>query len=108
MGYHQAWTADEPFVRDLEAAHKICVPNRDCLKQLGWEERQRRVRGLYEESIAFIGDCSSATMAFLVCMRGLHNALLDLIGNPSLVHAVMEKGAAIAVEKGKLNIASAA
>ena len=34
----------------------------------------------------------------------MNNAMFDLMENPKLVHAVMEKGEAIAIEKGKLNI----
>jgi uroporphyrinogen-III decarboxylase len=37
-------------------------------------------------------------------MRGMNNAMFDLMENPGLIHAVMEKGEAIAIEKGKLNI----
>jgi uroporphyrinogen-III decarboxylase len=54
--------------------------------------------------LAILGDCGSATLAFHVSLRGMENALLDLIEQPKLVHSVMEKGVAIAVEKGKFNI----
>jgi uroporphyrinogen-III decarboxylase len=43
-------------------------------------------------------------MAFLVTMRGMNRALFDLIEEPELIHAIMEKGAAISIEKGKFNI----
>jgi uroporphyrinogen-III decarboxylase len=43
-------------------------------------------------------------MAFYVCMRGLNTAMFDLIEEQALVHAVMEKGEAIAIVKGKFNI----
>ena len=56
------------------------------------------------DSICYLGDCGSATLAFLVTMRGMNRALFDLVEEPQFVHAVMEKGAEIAVEKGKFNI----
>jgi len=43
-------------------------------------------------------------MAFLVCLRGMDRALMDLLENPELVHVIMEKGVAIAVEKAKFNL----
>jgi uroporphyrinogen-III decarboxylase len=51
-----------------------------------------------------VGDCSSPTLAFVVTMRGMTRAMFDLVERPSLVHALMEKGVAIAAEKGKFNI----
>ena len=43
----------------------------------------------------------SATLAFSVLLRGMNDALLDLIEDPPLVDAIMDKGAAIVIEKGK-------
>jgi len=104
MSYHHYWSAEEPFVHGLADARRIAVPEKSYLSDLGWRERQEALLEEHAGRVAFLGDCSSATMAFLVCMRGMNEALMDLIENPQLVHAVMEKGAAIAVEKGKLNI----
>jgi uroporphyrinogen-III decarboxylase len=51
-----------------------------------------------------LGDCASAILASCVLYRKLENALLDFIENPKLVHALMEKGVEVAIEKGKFNI----
>ena len=104
MGYHHFWLADAPFVRDKADAKRIAVPFKEFYTEQGCGERQRQVMAELGESVVVLGDCSSATMAFLVTLRGMNRALLDLIDNPSLVHAIMEKGAIIAIEKGKFNI----
>ncbi len=104
MGYHHYWSAEAPLVRDLYEARRITVPPKGFYLEQGCGQRQQQVREELGEEVAVIGDCSSATMAFLVCLRGMNRALFDLIEEPELVHAVMEKGAAIAVEKGKFNI----
>ena len=104
MGYHHYWSAEVPFVRDRADAERIAVPSKEFYLEQGCGDRQRQVIGELGQEIAVFGDCSSATMAFLVCMRGMNRALLDLIEEPDLVRAIMEKGAAIAIEKGKFNI----
>jgi hypothetical protein len=104
MGYHHYWSAEAPFVRDLDDAGRIAVPPKEFYLEQGCAERQRQVLAELGEEVAVLGDCSSATMAFLVCMRGMNRAMFDLVEEPELVHAVMDKGAAIAVEKGKFNI----
>ncbi|UCF97007.1 MAG: hypothetical protein JSV89_17790 [Spirochaetaceae bacterium] len=104
MSYHQYWSAEVPFVRDLDDARRITVPPKEFYLEQGCGERQRFIIEELGEEIAVLGDCSSATMAFLVCMRGMNRALFDLVEEPELVHTVMDKGAAIAVEKGKFNI----
>ena len=104
MAYHHFWSADEPVIKNVEDAKNIAVPDKTVLKQLGWEKNQKAMLQKYGGDICLIGDCSSATLAFYVCLRGMNNAMFDLVESPKLVHAVMEKGEAIAIEKGKLNI----
>ena len=103
-GFHHYWSASAPFVEGVDDARAITVPPKEFYIETGCAERQRQVLGQFGESIAVLGDCSSPTMAFHVCMRGMDRALFDLVEEPRLVHAVMEKGAAIAVEKGKFNV----
>lgn len=104
MAHYHFWTAEKPFVRDLEDVRRIVVPEKTFYEKIGCGERQRQIMGRVGDTLGLIGDCSSATMAFCVSMRGMQAALLDLIEQPKLVHALMEKGAAIAIEKGKFNI----
>lgn len=104
MAYHHFWTANEPFVGSIGDARRMAVPDKKILSDFGWERRQREAINRYGDELALIGDCSSATMAFYVCMRGMNLAMFDLIEERQLVHAVMEKGEAIAISKGKLNL----
>ena len=104
MAFHQYRTCREPVVTGAAEARRIRVPHKSYYEELGCGERQRKVMGAAEGRIAFIGDCGSATLAFLVGLRGMDRAMTDLYDNPGLVHAVMEKGAMIAAEKGKFNI----
>lgn len=104
MSYHHYWTADAPFVEDAGHARRICVPPKQHYEELGWGQRLFDFQEALGRETAILGDCSSGTMAFLVCMRGMNTAMLDLIDEPALVHLIMEKGTAIAVEKAKFNL----
>jgi len=104
MAHHHYWSAEDPIVKDLEDASKIVVPDKGFYEEIGCGDREREMLKLVDNRMAIIGDCSSATLAFYVCLRGMNDGILDLIDQPKLVHAVMEKGVAIAVEKGKFNI----
>jgi len=104
MAHHQYWSSKEPFVRNSKDAARITIPNKKFYEQIGCGNRQREIMKLVGKRLAILGDCGSATLAFHVSLRGMQNALIDLIDQPKLVHSVMEKGVAIAVEKGKFNI----
>lgn len=105
MAHNHFWTAAAPIVRDAADASAIAVPTVGDLEAMGWGERQDTVLKTLGDDIAPLGDCSSGTMAFLVSLRGMNRAMMDLIEAPQLVHAVMEKGIAIAVAKARFNLA---
>ena len=102
--YHHYFTADDPFVTNLDDIRRMVVPDADFFDTEGWGERQLHVAADVGEDLCLIGDCSSATLAFVVTMRGLERAMFDLIENPRLVHSIMERGVEIAVAKGKYSI----
>ena len=104
MAYHHYWTAASPFLNDEAEAKSIAVPAKDYYEELGWGERLAVFQAELGKETAILGDCSSGTMAFLVTMRGMNTAMMDLIEEPDLVHRIMEKGVAVAVEKAKFNI----
>ncbi len=91
MAFSHFWTADQPFVRNMPDARHIAVPDKEFYEDVGCGDRQRKIMKEVGNRVAVIGDCSSATMAFYVSMRGMQQALMDLIEQPQLVHAVMEK-----------------
>ena len=104
MAHNQYWSSKEPFVRSLKDTARITVPNKKFYEEIGCGDRQREMMKSAGDRLAILGDCGSATLAFHVSLRGMENALLDLIEEPKLVHGAMEKGVAIAVERGKFNI----
>ena len=104
MAFQHFWNPPESLINNKEDVEKIVIPDGVFYKQCGCWERQRQVLERTEDRIYLIGDCGSATLAFYVNLCGYQKALMDLIDNPNLVHDTMEKGVAIAIEKGKFNI----
>jgi uroporphyrinogen-III decarboxylase len=100
----QFWATREPLVKSTDDVKRIAVPEKSFYEQSGYGRIQKQVIDQVGDSIALLGDCGSATLAFHVLLRRMDNALLDLIEQPDLTHAIMEKGAAHAIEKGKFHI----
>jgi uroporphyrinogen-III decarboxylase len=103
MACHHFWTAGKPFLDSMEEADSIAVPGRADLDGMGWTALQRGLMEEFGGRIAFLGDCSSGTLAFLVTLRGMERALFDLMERPDLVHRTMEKGVAIAAAKARFH-----
>lgn len=104
IAHQHFWSAPKPLIKNKEDVERIVVPNRQFYKEIGCQERQQEIFDSVGKQCGLIGDCDSATLAFYVDFCGYQKALMDLVDNPSLVHTAMEKGVAIAVEKGKFNI----
>ena len=105
MSYHNFWDAPEPPVRSVADVARIAIPDGQLFDELGWGDRLRAVADEAVERTTLIGDCSSATFGFYIYLRGgMERAMLDVLDEPKLVHAGMEKGVAIAVAKGKYAI----
>lgn len=104
IAFHSFWKADELLVRDISEAQKIAIPDKSFFEESGHGDFQRQMMTYAEDRIALIGDCESATLSFYIGFRGLERALMDFIENPQLVHAMMEKGVARSIERGKFNI----
>jgi uroporphyrinogen-III decarboxylase len=100
----QFYRSDEPVVTSLEDVKRIAVPDKSFYDQIGFGELQRELIESVGDRIALLGDCGSATLAFHVLFRELSLALMDLVENPKLTHAIMDKGVEHAVEKGKFHI----
>lgn len=79
VAYAQYWLVGVPLVRDLDDARRISVLATELYVELGCAERQVKVLAELGCEIAVIGDCGSPTMAFLVSMRGMNQAMFDLI-----------------------------
>jgi uroporphyrinogen-III decarboxylase len=104
MAYVQFWSCDEPYVENLEDVRRMSIPNRRTYEEIGCGDRQRQIMAAAADRMALIGDCISATLCWCLYFRGYERALLDLIEQPELVHALMEKGVEYATERGKFNV----
>ncbi len=104
IAFHTSWLSSEPLVKDMADARRMAVPDKPFYGSAGYGDLLRESLRYAGDRVGLCGDCDSATLAFMVCFRGMQQALMDLIDDPPLAHAIMEKGTAFAVERGKLNI----
>jgi uroporphyrinogen-III decarboxylase len=104
IAHQNFWRCREPFIKDLSDVKKMVVPQKSYYEETGYGAYQRQMLAYAGDRIALIGDCDAATLAFYAGFRGIEQALLDFYDNPHLIHAVMEKGAARSIERGKFNI----
>jgi uroporphyrinogen-III decarboxylase len=104
IAHQNFWNSREPFINDLSDVKKMVVPQKSYYEAAGYGAYQRQMMAYAGDRIALIGDCDTATLAFYAGFRGIEQALLDFYDNPQLIHAVMEKGAARSIERGKFNI----
>jgi len=106
--YHAAmiqfYRCDEPVVSSVDDVGRIAVPDKSFYEELGFGRLQRELVEKVGDDLALLGDCGSATLAFHVLFRELTLALMDLVENPKLAHAIMDKGVEHAIEKGKFHI----
>lgn len=98
------WKAEHPFINDLDDVEKLVVPNKLYYEQAGYGTMLRQMIDYAGNRIALIGDCEAATLAYYAGFRGIERSMMDFYDNPRLIHAVMEKGVARSIERGKFNI----
>jgi len=97
-------SADEPFIKDVAEARAIAVPGRRFWEEYGASERTAQAVRDYGDRLALLGDLGSATLSFCITFRGMERTMFDLVDNPALVHALMDKGVEVAVERAKFTI----
>jgi uroporphyrinogen-III decarboxylase len=97
----QFYKADEPVINTVDDVKRVAVPDKSFYD---FGRLQRELIQKVGDDIALLGDCGSATLAFHVLFRELSLALMDLLENPKLTHAIMDKGVEHAIEKGKFHI----
>ncbi len=101
IAHCHSWQTNGPLVGNMKDALSMAVPDAAVFDHLGWAERHMAIADEFNDKICLIGDLDTATMSFYLTFRGVENAMLDLLVNPELVHAVMEKGVEIAISRGK-------
>ncbi len=101
ISYCHSWTTSSPLVNTIDQARRIAVPDAKVFDHLNWGVNYKKVYEKFGEDLYLIGNLDTATMSFYVTFRGINNAMTDIIINPGLVHAVMQKGTEIAISRGK-------
>lgn len=97
--------ASRPALADESDLRRMAIPAAAFYEKAGYGREVDEIAAEAGNAIALIGDCSSGTLAFHVAMRGMDQALLDLYDHPRLVHASMEKGIALCIERAKFFLA---
>ncbi len=105
--FHIAYRAfrkhEAPRVHSVLDAARIAVPDGSFWRQQ-MDEALSAAKVHADGRVALIGDCDTATLAWYIEFRGMQQAMIDLLDDPFLVHAVMEKGVVYAIERGKFCI----
>ncbi len=104
LAFRTSWCHETPFLQDEADLAKMAVPEKSFYEANGYGDLTREMLVYAGEDVGLAGDCDSATLAFCVSLRGMQQALLDLIDAPDFVHRLMEKGATYAIERGKFLI----
>lgn len=105
MVHHHFWTClDAPLVNTVADARRIYVPRPADYVRFGCAGRLREQLARAGDKVLVIGDCDCPTLSFFISCRGMDNALMDLLDNPALANAVMDKACDIAIERAKFNI----
>ena len=104
IAFFKFWVPPSPSIVSLDDAKRIAVPDRAFYEAQGYGDMPRRTIEHTAGRIALVGNCASPTLAFYVYFRGMEQGRIDLIDDPPLVHAVMEKGVTFAIERGKFKI----
>jgi uroporphyrinogen-III decarboxylase len=104
IAHYRNWKTKEPAVKDMSDARRIAVPTKTFYLDAGYGDMQKRMMDYAGDRLGLIGDLDSPTLSFYIALRGMENGLVDLFDQPELVHAVLEKGTACSIERGKFNI----
>lgn len=100
----QSYTATRAPIQSISDVRRICVPSAQWYDDSGYGEIVEHAQLLADDRIALIGDCNCGTLSFCVAMRGIMDAMVDLVDDPAMTHALMEKGIEIAYERAKFFI----
>jgi uroporphyrinogen-III decarboxylase len=95
------WRTTAPAIQGHDDIARMVVPPATYYEQAGYGKMVEGIKAEVDESICLIGDADSGTLAFHCALRGVSQGLLDLAEEPELVHASMEKGIEISIERAK-------
>lgn len=91
---------EDPLIKEPGDLKKIAVPTVEDIVASGRLEPVKRVLAEVGEDAYIAGTAASQSMNYLVHMRGSSQAMLDLVENPELAHAIMQQGTDISINIG--------
>ena len=91
---------EEPPIKGPADLEKITIPTVEEIVASGRLAPVERVLAEVGEDAFIAGTAASQSMNFLVQMRGSEQAMLDLVENPELAHAIMQRGTDISINIG--------
>jgi len=91
---------EDPPIKELADLEQIHVPTVEEIRASGRLAPVERVLKEVGDDAYIAGVAASQSMNFLVQMRGSQQAMLDLVENPELAHAIMQKGTEISISIG--------
>lgn len=102
MAYNHYYPAGEAaYIERVEDVKAMAVPTAEFWEAEGFAESVQALRQEVGSRIALIGDCDTATLAFMTTLRGMGQVMMDLISDPGLVEATFQKGLEICLERAR-------
>lgn len=101
MAHYHCWQARGKLVKNADDIRRIAVPKASYYEGAGYGAAVQTCLASAGESLGLAGDCNSGTLALLVAMRGMSDALTDLYDDPVLAHAMMDKGIEMSLERAR-------
>jgi len=98
------YKSERPWIADMDDVRRFAVPPKSFYHEAGYAGLLRSEMEQAGDEIALLGNCEAISLGFAASVCGVENALMDLIGEPEFIHAVMDIGDRIAIERGKFHI----
>ncbi len=92
----QSYAAKVSPIQTMEDIERICVPTADDYDDMGYGDIVEKAKAEAGD-MALIGDCNCGTLSFYVALRGMMDAMTDMIDDPDMVCAAFDKGVQISL-----------
>ena len=105
MAHYHCYQSSVPLISGMDDAKRFTVPTACYYEDTGCGDIVSAALANAGDSLACVGDCNSGTLPLLAALRGMTEAMLDLVDNRALAHAIMEKGVEMALERARFFVA---